>query len=71
MNFTFYVLRIVFAKRQWVTFFVMLLSTFLIILFFLFFKTFSKYYIDELKLVYPSVYIVKDKKIDSFKVDFC
>ena len=42
-------------------------STFIVILFFLFFKTYTRYYIDELKLVYPSLYLVKEKSIESYQ----
>jgi len=66
MYFNSFVLKIIFAKKQLVVFFIMLISTFVVILFFLFFKTFTTYYIDELKQVYPSVYLVKTKKIEDY-----
>ena len=67
MHFNSFVLRIIFAKKQLTIFIIMFVSAFLVMLFFLFFKTFTTYYIDELKLIYPSLYLVKDKKIDTYK----
>lgn len=69
MYFNRFVLRIIFAKKQLAIFLIMLVSTFLLMLFFLFFKTFTKYYIEELKLVYPTVYLIKEKKIDNYYLD--
>lgn len=69
MHFNSFVLRIIFAKKQLSIFIIMFVSAFLVMLFFLFFKTFTTYYIDELKLIYPSIYLVKDKKIDTYKTD--
>jgi len=69
MHFNSFVLRIIFAKKQLTIFIIMFVSAFLVMLFFLFFKTFTTYYIDELKLIYPSLYLVKDKKIDTYKTD--
>ncbi len=66
MHFNSFVLRIIFAKKQFTIFLIMFISTFLVMIFFLFFKTFTTYYIDELKLIYPSLYLVKDKKIDTY-----
>jgi hypothetical protein len=68
MHFNRFVLRIIFAKKQLSIFIIMFVSAFLVMLFFLFFKTFTTYYIDELKLIYPSLYLVKDKNIDSYKL---
>jgi len=69
MHFNSYVLKIIFAQKQLVIFFIMLVSAFVVILFFLFFKTFTTYYIDELKNVYPSVYLVKTKKIEEYNLE--
>ena len=69
MHFNSFVLRIIFAKKQLTIFIIMFVSAFLVMLFFLFFKTFTTYYIDELRLIYPSLYLVKDKKIDAYKMD--
>ena len=67
MHFNSFVLRIIFAKKQLTVFLIMFSSAFLVMLFFLFFKTFTMYYIDELKLIYPSLYLIKDKSIDTYK----
>ena len=68
MDFERFVLRIIFAKRQLSIFSIMVGSAFLVLLFFLFFKTFTKYYIQELKLMYPSYYLVKNKTLDHYKI---
>ena len=69
MHFNSFVLRIIFAKKQMSVFIIMFVSAFLVMLFFLFFKTFTTYYIDELRLIYPSLYLVKDKSIQSYKLE--
>ena len=69
MSFRHYVAKIIFSKKQLGTYLVMLLSLFLIILFFMFFKTYTRYYIEELKLIYPSLYLVKDKELSCYKVE--
>jgi hypothetical protein len=68
MHFNSFVLRIIFAKKQLAIFIIMFISTFLVMLFFLFFKTFTTYYIDELKLIYPSLYLIKSNKLETYKV---
>ena len=67
MHFNRYILKIIFSKKQLVIFIIMFISTCIVMLFFLFFKTFTKYYIEELKLIYPSVYLFKDKPIEYYQ----
>ena len=64
-----FVLKIFFSKRQVVVAIIMYGALSSVLLFFLFFKTFESYYIAELKSIYPTIYIVTDKKIQVDKFE--
>jgi hypothetical protein len=59
-----FIIKIVFSLRQALVALIMLGALFSVILFYLFFKTFESYYIDELKAIYPTLYVATSKKVD-------
>ena len=69
IDFIRYIVKILFSKKQFAVFFVILFSFTSILMFYLFFHTFKKYYIDELKSIYPTVYIASPKSVEKFNLE--
>lgn len=67
-NFLKFVSKILFSSQQVLVTLIMFFALSSLLLFYLFFKTFETNYIEQLKSVFPNMYIATSKKIDTKEV---